>query len=126
MRLNINLEKAFTILKLKEAKEYLRQYYQIEEGAVCFQDNDIIAGIQYILGLNIYHNTMSFNPCIPKEWTEFEIKYKFGESIYNIKVYNSNQNTSGVKQVSLNGNIIEDKHIKLQNDGGINEVVVLM
>lgn len=37
------------VVKLKEAKEYLRQYYQIEEGAVCFQDNDIIAGIQYIL-----------------------------------------------------------------------------
>lgn len=85
-----------------------------------------IAGIKYILGLNIENGYMSFNPAISSEWKEYSIKYKFGESIYNIKVYNSNQNTTGVKQVSLNGNIIEDKHIKLQNDGGINEVVVLM
>lgn len=37
------------VVKLKTAKEYLKEYYQIEEGAICFQDNDIMAGIQYLL-----------------------------------------------------------------------------
>ena len=45
-----------------------------------------LAGIQYILGLNINNNIMSFNPCIPKNWEEFEIRYKFGESIYNFRI----------------------------------------
>lgn len=37
------------VVKLKKAKEYLKDYYQIEEGAICYQDNDIMAGIQYLL-----------------------------------------------------------------------------
>lgn len=32
-----------------------------------------LAGIQYILGLNIYHNTMSFKPCIPKFWVNLRL-----------------------------------------------------
>ena len=36
-------------MELKGAKEYLKEYYQIEDGAICFQENDIMAGIQYLL-----------------------------------------------------------------------------
>lgn len=85
-----------------------------------------IAGIKYILGLNIENGYISFNPSISSEWKEYSIKYKFGESIYNIKIENPNQSTSGVKQVSLNGVVLEDKKIKLQNNGSVNEVVVIM
>ena len=84
-----------------------------------------IAGIQYILGLNIYHNYMSFNPCIPKEWEEFEIKYKFGESIYNIKVKNPNRKNSGVSKVILDGDEIENK-ILLDGSGKIFNIEVEM
>ena len=86
-----------------------------------------LAGIQYILGLRINHNCMSFNPCIPKEWKEFEIKYKFGESIYNIKVRNQNgKNSTGVEKFILNGKDIEDKRIKLDKNGGIFEIEIIM
>lgn len=86
-----------------------------------------LAGIQYILGLNINNNYMSFNPCIPKEWEEFEIKYKFGESIYNIKVRNNNgKNSTGVKKFIVNGKDIEDKRIKLDKNGGIFEIEIIM
>lgn len=37
------------VVKLKNAKDYLREYYQIENNALCYQDNDIMAGIQFIL-----------------------------------------------------------------------------
>ena len=42
-------ESDIIVVKLKEAKEYLKDYYLIEKEAECFQDNDIMAGIQYIL-----------------------------------------------------------------------------
>ena len=84
-----------------------------------------LAGIQYILGLNIYHNSMSFKPCIPKEWEEFEIKYKFGESIYNIKIKNPNRKNSGVTSVLLNGNEVENS-IVLDASGKIFNVEVVM
>ena len=84
-----------------------------------------LAGIQYILGLNIYHNAMSFNPCIPKDWKEFELKYKFGESIYNIKVKNPNRRNSGVSKVTLDGVEIENKII-LDGSGKIFNIEVEM
>ena len=84
-----------------------------------------LAGIQYILGLNIYHNCMSFNPCIPKEWEEFEIKYKFGESIYNIKVKNQNRKNSGVSYVIMNGEEVGN-NIQLDGTGKIFNIEVEM
>jgi cellobiose phosphorylase len=82
-----------------------------------------LAGIQYILGLNIYHNCMSFNPCIPKEWEEFDIRYKFGESIYNIKVKNPNRKNSGVSSVTINGEVVEN-NIQLDGSGKIFNIEV--
>lgn len=69
---------------------------------------------------------MSFNPCVPKEWEEFEIKYKFGESIYNIKVRNLNRKNTGVMYVIMNGENIEDKCIKLDKNGGIFDVEIII
>ena len=84
-----------------------------------------LAGIQYILGLNIKHNVMSFNPCIPKNWEEFDIRYKFGESVYNIKVKNLNRKNNGVSKVTLDGVEIENK-IVLNSSGKIFNVEVEM
>lgn len=37
------------IVKLKQAKKYLKEYYMIDEGAKAYQENDIISAIAYIL-----------------------------------------------------------------------------
>jgi len=84
-----------------------------------------LAGIQYILGLNIHHNLMSFNPCIPKDWEEFEMKYKFGESIYNIKVKNPNRKNTGVTVVRLNGDEVEN-NIQIDGSGKVFNVDIEM
>ncbi len=36
------------VVKLKPAKQNLRDFYYIKEGAVAFQENDILAGIEYL------------------------------------------------------------------------------
>lgn len=36
------------VVKLKPAKEYLREFYYIREGAVAFQENDIFTAIDYL------------------------------------------------------------------------------
>ena len=84
-----------------------------------------LAGVQYILGMNIYHNFMSFNPCIPKFWEGFEIKYKFGNSIYNINVKNSDGKNTGVSKVFVNGVENENK-IVLDGSGKVFNVEVIM
>lgn len=36
------------MVKLKEAKDYLKEFYAIKEDALCFQENDIMQGIYYL------------------------------------------------------------------------------
>lgn len=36
------------VVKCKEAKPYLKEYYQIPDEAVCFQENDILCGLKYL------------------------------------------------------------------------------
>ena len=47
--------------------------------------------VEYILGFKIKNNYIEFEPCIPKSWKDYEIKYKYKTSIYNIKVKNKNR-----------------------------------
>ncbi len=40
---------SIAMVKLKEAKQYLREYYRVREGAYAVQENDIMTGIKYLL-----------------------------------------------------------------------------
>ena len=86
----------------------------------------IKAGIEYILGLKINGNIMRIEPCISKEWKEYNIRYKFKSTIYNIKVHNPNEKNTEVEKVLLNGNEIEDKKIILKDDGRVYDVEIFM
>lgn len=83
------------------------------------------AGIEYILGLKIENEVMNFEPCIPKDWKEYLIRYKWGNSIYNIKIKNPNQKNTGVEKVFLNGSEVANG-IRLDGNNGIYNVEVIM
>ena len=83
------------------------------------------AGIEYILGLKIYHNVLTIEPCISKKWDKYFIKYKYGESIYNINVNNISKVCTGVKKVEVNGVECENK-ILLDGSGKIFNIDVIM
>ncbi len=82
------------------------------------------AGIEYILGFRIENNILRIEPCIPKDWKEYSIKYRFGRTIYNIKVKNLSGKNSGVTKFIVNGNEIENKEIKLEDDGNVYDIEV--
>lgn len=67
-----------------------------------------MAGIEYILGIKIIDNVMYFNPCIPKEWKNVEIKYKFKKSIYNITIKNSKEKNTGVSKIFIDNVELKD------------------
>ena len=77
------------------------------------------AGIEYILGLKIRNGVMNIEPCIPKDWKEYNIKYRWKNSFYNIVVKNPNGKNSGVEEILLNGEKVENG-IKLEEDGVYN------
>ena len=82
-----------------------------------------VAGIEYILGMKIFNNTISFNPCIPKDWKEYSIKYKYKNSMYNIHVYNPNGKNTGISKIKLNDKEIENS-ILLDGSGCIYNIEI--
>ncbi|MBP3800907.1 MAG: hypothetical protein J6I85_02585 [Clostridia bacterium] len=83
------------------------------------------AGIEYILGLRIENGKLRFEPCIPSNWKEYSIKYKWESSIYNVKVKNPNGKNKGVTKVIMDGNVV-DNSIKLDGTGNIYNIEVII
>ena len=84
-----------------------------------------IAGVEYILGIKIENNVLTLNPCVPKEWEEYFVQYRFKESIYNIKVKNINKSNQ-VQKIILNNVEIKEKEIKLIDDNKINDIEIIL
>lgn len=84
------------------------------------------AGIEYILGLKIEKKFLKIEPNIPNTWKEYSIRYKFGKTIYSVKVKNPNGKTNGIRKFVLNGNEVQEKRIKLVDDEKIKEIEIEM
>jgi cellobiose phosphorylase len=71
--------------------------------------------LESLLGMTISMDKMSFDPCIPKEWEEFKIRYLFRETVYQITVRQTN---NGVEEasVTIDGFVRQDMTIQLVND----------
>ena len=83
------------------------------------------AGIEYLLGLKIEEGYLKIEPCIPKDWKEYQIQYKYKESIYNIKILNPEGKNTGVTKVTLDGVEVENK-IKLDGARNVYSIEVII
>ncbi len=62
---------------------------------------------QYILGIYPTHKGLSVNPCVPKDFGDFQITRKFREGTYDIKVVNPDKVEKGIKSITVDGASIE-------------------
>ena len=62
---------------------------------------------QYILGVYPTHNGLSIDPCVPKDFGDFELTRKFREGTYNIKVQNPDKVEKGIKSITVDGKAID-------------------
>jgi cyclic beta-1,2-glucan synthetase len=46
--------------------------------------------IEWILGIQKKENKLVINPCVPKDWSEFSVQYRHGDTKYNIHFKNPN------------------------------------
>lgn len=86
------------------------------------------AGIENLLGLKIEEGYLKIEPCIPKDWKEYQMKYQWRESMYNIMVKNPNSKNgfeAGTSKVFLNGNEV-DNFIKLDGSRNVYEIEVVL
>lgn len=82
-------------------------------------------GIEYILGLRINGQRLTVRPCIPKDWKEYSITYRYGNTKYHIIVKNPEGVNTRVKELKIDGSIAKD-YILLVDDGKDHQVEVLL
>ncbi len=79
---------------------------------------------QYIFGIRPDYDGLLIDPCIPNDWKDFKITRKFREATYIIDIQNPEAKSKGVKEIIvdgkiLNGNIVpvfgdkKDHHVKV-------------
>jgi len=64
---------------------------------------------------------LHINPCIPNDWPEYQITYRFGKSLYHILV----KNQKGEKnQITMDGKELSEGFIPLSDDGKTHEILI--
>ncbi|KXA94929.1 glycosyl transferase [candidate division MSBL1 archaeon SCGC-AAA259E19] len=75
-----------------------------------------VAITQWILGIRPEHEGLRVDPCIPSDWSEFEVTRKFRGSTYEIKVENPDHVSSGIRKITIDGESLEDNLIPVSED----------
>ncbi len=73
-------------------------------------------GMEYILGFKKNGDNLLIDPCIPKGWGGFEIRYRYKETLYYISVKNPDGVNTGVNKVVMDGKELDGNIIELIND----------
>ncbi len=85
-------------------------------------------GIETILGLQFKDgNRLIINPTLPTEWPGYEATYKYGKSLYEIRVENPNKRSRGVRSIQVDGIHVDPAAgIRLIDDGATHNVKVIL
>ena len=84
------------------------------------------AGLEAILGLRKVGDVLRVDPCIPKDWPGYELTYRTGETIYQIRVENPEGVNRGVERVTLDGKEAPGGRISMVDDGQQHQVCIRM
>jgi cyclic beta-1,2-glucan synthetase len=86
------------------------------------------AGIEWMLGVRKSGNTLSIDPCIPREWPGFQLRYRHGGTLYQIHVANPRGVMRGVTRIELDGKRLEPSGsaVPLADDGLAHDVQVVL
>ena len=86
--------------------------------------------VQNLLGLRIIaqdgRRYLAIDPCVPKSWPRFEIDYRDADTLWAITIENPRGVNRGVARVELDGDVLEDLLIPLDDDGVEHEVRVTL
>ncbi|MFL9484069.1 GH36-type glycosyl hydrolase domain-containing protein [Chitinophagaceae bacterium LWZ2-11] len=81
--------------------------------------------IEWVIGLKRKGNTLYFEPCIPAQWENLTIQYRYMETVYNITMIQGVINSNNVK-VFINGQEQADKIVILVDDKETHEIKVTL
>ena len=71
--------------------------------------------IEYLLGIRLEIDKLCFKPCLPEEWKEFMVHYRYRETVYHLKFEQTGPGQT-IKMVELDGDEQPDKCAHLADD----------
>ncbi|HDM8054316.1 GH36-type glycosyl hydrolase domain-containing protein [Vibrio harveyi] len=80
----------------------------------------------FILGVRTGFDGLTIDPCIPTNWSGFEVTRQWLGATYNIKVVNPDSVSKGVKSITVNGEAVSGASVPVQAQGSVNEIIVTL
>ena len=85
------------------------------------------AGMEWILGFRVRGMALSIDPCIPRNWPGYSIKFRYHSAVYDIRVENPSNVARGVALTELDGKILPGSvNIPLTDDGAVHVIRVVL
>lgn len=83
------------------------------------------AGLESLLGFKLEGSLLSLRPCVPKEWREYQIIYKFKETTYKIQIQFMTSIPMGQILIFEGDKMLSNKgEVQLVNDKQTHQIVV--
>lgn len=84
------------------------------------------AALETILGFQKSGEFLTIAPCIPCDWKEFEITYRYKSATYHITVENPHNVCGGRVLIEADGETLLSNRIKLADDGQMHNVRIIL
>ena len=84
------------------------------------------AGLESILGLRRHGDTFELSPCIPAGWPGFSLRWRVGDTRYEIEVTNPERRCRGVATAELDGVAVNPFAVPLVADGATHRLRVVL
>jgi cellobiose phosphorylase len=81
--------------------------------------------VESLLGLHLHVDKLRFAPCLPANWTEFKVHYRYRETFYHITMRKAAAGGT-VGRLVLDGTEISDDFLTLVDDRQDHEIQVEM
>ena len=82
--------------------------------------------VEWLLGFRMHGTELTIDPCIPRPWPGFELSFRYHSSRYQVRVDNRSGAGRGVTAIQLDGKLLVDHRIPLEDDGNLHEVHVVL
>ena len=84
-------------------------------------------GLEAILGFRLRGRMLSIDPCVPRNWPNFSITFRYHSAVYKIRVENPSSVTRGVALMNIDGKLVVGlTDIALTDDGAEHKILVVM
>lgn len=86
----------------------------------------LVAVTQHLLGARPTFGGLTIDPCLPPSWNQARIVRRFRGTRYDIRISNPERVSRGVREIKVDGRLLEAAVLPLFHDHGVHVVEVLM